>query len=115
MAIGQKYPEWWSRKKWRQPLEGLYSDTKNQGPIAKILYFTPYRAWKQWQLFPRAALYNTRNMTGDLDAVLAGNPSALRPDNLKKAWTDLWQAFFSKDKTMSWNLKPGLNAAGLNR
>jgi hypothetical protein len=84
-------------------LEELYSNLNKQSPIAKYLYFTPYRAWKQWQLIsPRRYFrYNARNMTGDIDAVIAGNPSALRPANIKKAWQDLWNAFFTKEQVFS--------------
>ena len=114
MAVGQKYPELVIKKEVAQTLEDMYVGSKGDSPVAKILYFTPYRAWKQWQLIsPRRYFrYNTRNMTGDLDAVLAGNPGALKPDNLKKAWSDLWQAFFTKDKVMSPELKAWFERGG---
>ncbi|SKB32251.1 LPD3 domain-containing protein [Sphingopyxis flava] len=40
----------------------------------------PLRAWKRWVLInPRRVIkYNVNNLTGDLDAVLAGNPRLLR-------------------------------------
>lgn len=114
MAIGQKYPEMVVKEEVAATLEGLYSDSIVESSKLKKIYPTVYRGWKQYQLtMPRRYFkFNIRNMTGDLDAVLTGNPSALRPDNLKKAWTDLWQAFFSKDKTMSPELKTWFERGG---
>ena len=114
MVVGHKYPEFVIKNEVALTLEELYSNLKQQSPVANVLYFTPYRAWKQWQLIsPRRYFrYNTRNMTGDLDAVLAGNPSALRPGNLKKAWGDLWQTFFVKDRTMSPELRAWFERGG---
>ena len=114
MAIGQKYPEMVVKEEVAATLEGLYSDSIVESSKLKKIYPTVYRGWKQYQLtMPRRYFkYNIRNLTGDLDAVLAGNPSALRPENLKKAWTDLWQAFFSKDKTMSPELKTWFERGG---
>lgn len=54
----------------RVDLEGLYD----------FLVLKPVRAWKRWVLInPRRFLkYNINNLTGDLDAILAGNPRTLR-------------------------------------
>jgi hypothetical protein len=44
------------------------------------LFRTPMKLWKQWVLInPRRVLkYNLNNLSGDLDAVIAGSPKALR-------------------------------------
>ena len=49
-------------------------------------------AWKRWVLInPRRFLkYNINNMTGDLDAIIAGNPGTLR--KISAAWTMLRDA-----------------------
>ena len=54
----------------RVDLEGLYD----------FLIQAPVRAWKRWVLInPRRFIkYNINNLTGDLDAILAGNPRSLR-------------------------------------
>jgi len=113
MAVGQKYPELVIKEGVALTLEDMYGG-KERSKVAEVAYFTPYRAWKQWQLIsPRRYFrYNIRNMTGDLDAVIAGNPGALKPDNIKKAWSDLWQAFFTKDKVMSPELKDWFERGG---
>ena len=50
--------------------------------------------WKKLMLFfpTRAIKYNIRNMTGDLDAILAGNPKTLR--FLPKAMSELWEVYY---------------------
>lgn len=50
-----------------------------EGP-AEALLQAPTRAWKVWTLLnPRRVLkYNLNNLSGDLDAIIAGNPRALR-------------------------------------
>lgn len=114
MVAGQKYPELVIPDEVALTLETLYKDANQVGPVAKWLFHTPYRAWKQWQLIsPRRFFkYNARNTTGDLDAVLAGNPSALRPKILKKAWDDLKQGFFSKDREYTRNLQGWFERGG---
>lgn len=44
------------------------------------VFRTPMRLWKQWVLInPRRVVkYNLNNLSGDLDAVIAGSPKALR-------------------------------------
>jgi len=50
----------------------------------------PLLLWKQWQLIsPRRVIkYNINNLSGDSDAVIAGNPQALKrmPEAIKELW-----------------------------
>lgn len=54
--------------------------------------------WKKWMLFfpTRAFKYNVRNITGDLDVVIAGNPKALR--HLPQALSELWELYYGNGK-----------------
>jgi hypothetical protein len=56
----------------------------------------PLALWKQWTLMsPRRWLtYNINNTSGDLDAALAGNPSALK--RVKQASRELYQVMVKK-------------------
>jgi hypothetical protein len=111
MVVGQKYPELVVPDEVALTLENLYKDAAQDAPIAK-LYHTVFRSWKQWQLIsPRRYFkYNIRNVTGDLDAVLAGNPGALK--KVPQAWKDLKQAFFSKDLVFSPELSEWFKRGG---
>ena len=55
------------------------------------VFARPLTMWKQWVLMnPRRVIkYNLNNMSGDLDAVIAGNPSAIK--KLPQALMELWQ------------------------
>ena len=57
-----------------------------------VLYF-PTRVWK----------YNLRNITGDLDAALAGDPTMIR--FFPQAFSELTTAFYGKTKKISSELK----------
>ncbi len=56
-----------------------YGDRRAAGMAGK-LFAEIQGAWKRWMLInPRRVLkYNINNLTGDLDAIIAGNPGALR-------------------------------------
>ena len=60
--------------------------------VAINIYVGLQSAWKRWVLInPRRFLkYNINNMTGDLDAIIAGNPGTLR--RVRTAWTMLREA-----------------------
>lgn len=55
------------------------------------LFSVPLGAWKQWVLInPRRVLrYNLNNLSGDLDAIIAGSPKAVR--KLPQAIRELYQ------------------------
>ena len=73
-------------------LEGL-SKHNETGPIMKILKAIT-SGWKKAVLFfpTRAFKYNLRNLTGDADALIAGNPQALKFTG--RAIKDLWAAYY---------------------
>lgn len=68
--------------------------------------------WKQVMLLaPRRFLrYNIRNLTGDMDAVFAGNPSAMK--QLPKAMHELWPVFFGKDVPLTGEVKEWFDRGG---
>ena len=61
--------------------------------------------WKKYTLYfiTRAAKYNTRNITGDLDAALAGDPTCIR--FLPKAVSELFTAYYGDQSKVSQELK----------
>ena len=77
-------------------LDGLskYNET---GPIMKILKAIT-SGWKKAVLFfpTRAFKYNLRNLTGDADALIAGNPQALKFTG--KALSDLLSFYYGSGK-----------------
>lgn len=68
--------------------------------------------WKQVMLLaPRRFIrYNLRNLTGDADAVFAGNPAAMK--QLPKAMHDLWPVFFGKDAPLTGEVKEWFDRGG---
>ena len=76
---------------------------KEVGILAKIMK-TITTPWKRHVLFSptRFIKYNTRNITGDFDSVVTGNPAAVW--KIKKAWSELWKAY-TGDKIFSDELR----------
>jgi hypothetical protein len=68
-----------------------FGDRRGEGMVARVASGIQ-SAWKRWQLInPRRYLkYNLNNTTGDLDAVIAGNPGTLR--RVGEAWRMLREA-----------------------
>ena len=66
---------------------------KENGPIMKVVKAIT-SGWKKFVLFfpTRAFKYNLRNLTGDADALIAGNPKALAYSG--RATLELWRAYF---------------------
>jgi hypothetical protein len=56
------------------------------------------RAWKVWTLlYPkRFVSYNVRNLTGDMDPVIAAAPGVLLPKYQGRAWREMWNFFHGK-------------------
>jgi len=96
LAKGQKFPAMVVKEEVALTLDNLVTSINKDNPFVQAL-----RAWKQWQLIsPKRFLkYNIRNWTGDLDAVIAGNPRAIL--KVPQAWEELREAFFSKGHEMS--------------
>lgn len=113
MVVGQEYPSLVVPEEVALTLNDLYHAQHQDGLVYKA-YRKAYVGWKQWQLIsPRRFFkYNARNMTGDLDAVLAGNPKGMK--KVPEAWKDLKQAFFSKDKVMSSELYEWFQRGGFD-
>ena len=99
LTMGQKLPEMVVPEEVALTLNELHKIT-DEGPAAKM-YHGAIRGWKQWQLLfiKRYFKYNARNLTGDIDAVIAGNMGTLK--KVPQAWKELKAAFFSKDHTYS--------------
>ena len=77
---------------------------KDRGPIGKIFKWLT-TAWKKTALyFPtRTIKYNLRNLSGDLDVVIAGDPSALR--KLGRAISELSSYYYGKERNATDELK----------
>jgi predicted transposase YbfD/YdcC len=60
--------------------------------IFQHVFGTPLALWKQWVLInPRRVLrYNLNNLSGDLDAIIAGSPAVVK--KLPQAISELWGA-----------------------
>ena len=60
------------------------------------------RAWKSWALINPLSYfkYNTQNLSGDLDIVLAAFPKSLRPSEkvLQDSWNEIWDVMVKKGK-----------------
>ena len=65
-----------------------FGDRRTEGMVARV-FGGVQAAWKRWVLInPRRFLkYNINNLSGDLDAIIAGNPGAL--GKLGSAWREL--------------------------
>ncbi|MBF0311460.1 MAG: hypothetical protein HQL56_18245, partial [Magnetococcales bacterium] len=71
---------------------------RNEGWFDHVLA-TPLTMWKQWVLInPRRVIkYNINNLSGDLDAVIAGNPRALK--RLPQAIRELYRVMKGGEPT----------------
>ncbi len=76
----------------------------HRGPVSKILKNIT-TGWKKYVLFfpTRTFKYNIRNLTGDLDAVIAGNPQSLT--FLRQAMSELWDAYYGDKNNISKELR----------
>jgi hypothetical protein len=109
IAIGGKRRQMIIKEELANTLDNLYR-SRSENPIvtarAKIL-----RGWKVWQLVSprRYAKYNLRNITGDLDAVVAGNPTSLL--KIPEAIKDLYNAYVKK--SMNHNMSDFFERGGM--
>ena len=85
-------------KMWVLPTEvadalKAFAEAKQPTSFKKLLRKIT-KTWKIWQLFgpTQTIKYNLRNVTGDLDAVLAGNPASLK--HIGKAMRELYGSMF---------------------
>lgn len=111
LAVGQRFPEMVVKEEIILTLDNIQKENLKAGPGWQV-WRGSIRLWKQWQLLSlrRFFKYNIRNFTGDFDAVIAGNPSALK--KAPEAWRDLWQAFFTEKKKMTPELREWFERGG---
>ena len=78
LAVGGQRTEYVVKEEIAETLKAI-TKQRSHNPISRI-HREALKRWKIWQLIqPRRYFkYNLRNVTGDLDAVLAGNPGALK-------------------------------------
>lgn len=91
-----------------------FGDRRGEGMVARV-FSGIQGAWKRWVLInPRRFFkYNLNNMTGDLDAIIAGNAGTL--GHVKQAWTMLRDAQKDKiDPRYTDALDRGVFTAGLS-
>lgn len=107
LVQGAKYTEMVVKEEVALTLDNL-SKNEQPNPFQQILTL-----WKQWQLLmPRRAFkYNVRNFTGDIDALIAGNPSAIK--KVPQAWKELKQVFFDPTAEMPPMFKKWFECGGL--
>jgi hypothetical protein len=110
LAVGGK------RKQWILPNEVIatindLTKSRTINPLSQVSKST-LRGWKVWQLIsPRRWFkYNFRNLTGDSDAVFAGNPATFK--KVPQAVSDLYN-LYAKNKMMSPELKDFFDRGGM--
>jgi len=79
LAIGERKDPWMIPEHIAKALQEFSRPTPRSN-IGTMLGGMPLTAWKKWTLFGpmRYAKYSFRNLTGDLEAVVIGNPQALK-------------------------------------
>ena len=94
LAVGGKRKEWVVREEVAETIDNLVRErTKGLISSADLGVMT---AWKKWQLIsPRRYFkYNTRNLTGDAEAVFLGNMSGFK--KVSQSVKELGDVFFGK-------------------
>lgn len=90
---------------------------KHAEGLFDTLAAVPQTWWKRWTILnPRRALkYNINNLSGDLDAVVAGNPSALKrfPEALKELYSVMYKGEAPSQKYRD-AVERGVFASGLS-
>lgn len=110
LAIGGKHKPMIIKDELASTLNELTKE-RSQNPIAKA-HRELLKKWKVWQLISprRFVKYNLRNISGDIDAVFAGNPSSLK--KVPSAVKDLYDAFINKK--MSPDLQDFFDRGGMS-
>ena len=110
LAVGGKRQEWVVRNEVADTLNNLVRE-RSKGIISET-DLGVLRAWKRWQLVsPRRYFkYNTRNMTGDAEAVFLGNVSGFK--KAPKATKELYDVFYGK-KQMSEDMSAWFERGGV--
>ncbi len=111
LAVGGKRKEWVVRNEVADTLDNLVRErAKGLISSADLGVMT---AWKKWQLIsPRRYFkYNTRNLTGDAEAVFLGNISGFK--KALQAVKELGEVFFQK-KSMSPDMTAWFERGGMS-
>lgn len=111
IAKGAKKSEWLVKKELAATLDELTKLKGEESNINRALS-EAVGAWKIWTLIsPRKFFkYNVRNLSGDLDGTITGNPRALL--KVGRAIKDLIQ--YQKDGIMTQELKEFFNFGGMS-
>lgn len=110
LIVGGKHKELIIPEEVALTLENMLKD-RHMGDIAKVSSFVMGK-WKQWQLISprRMPKHNIRNLTGDMDAVFVGNPSAFK--KIPQAMRELYPVFYG-DKSMTPEMKEWFKRGGM--
>jgi len=109
LAVGQKHKEFVVKEEIAKTLDNL-SIPEKANPLSESAAWLT-RKWKVWTLISptRVVKYNVRNLTGDADALFAGNPSAFK--KVPQAVKELRDAFAGRP--MSKDLKDWYERGGM--
>lgn len=107
-SLGQRFNEFVIKEEIAETLDNLTIDKGDRIGIIKDLQ----TAWKVWVLLSpgRWFKYNARNISGDADAMFAGNPSAFK--KVPQAVRELY-ALYAKDKAMTENMQDWFERGGM--
>jgi predicted RNA methylase len=112
LVKGQPYEEFVLPKEVILCLDNLFK-VKDE-PLPSIIIKKLTNAWKQWQLISprRVVKYNIRNLTGDLEGALNGNPKILK--KTLAAIVDLHGVYFDnkpiKGDMWEWFIRGGMQS-----
>ena len=99
LIVGAKKKELIIPSELARTLERMRPDIRDG--LFDWLFAKPLGAWKVWTLInPRRVLkYNTNNMSGDLDAVIAGKPGILKEfgPSIRELWNGMTNKGVSQD------------------
>lgn len=117
LAIGQNLKEYVIPEGIAKTLDNVYNSTvKDENAVSKIVS-VPLKYWKGWVLTgnPRQVIkYNIRNITGDLDGLIAsGGFGSINPKYVSRATKELYDAMkymnFTPD-LLEWRDKGGFQS-----
>ncbi len=110
LALGQRFPEMVVKEEVAKTLDNL-TRSRPADPIRDVARGLLTR-WKIWQLINplRFLKYNFNNLSGDADAVFAGNPSTFK--KAPQAASELYRVF-AGDGAMSDEMREWFNRGGM--
>jgi len=112
LAVGGKRKQFVLRNEVADTLDSLVNEKSNNA-IAQA-HKKVLRWWKMWQLLSprRFSKYNSRNLTGDADAVFCGRPSVFLevPEAVKELWGIYGQGKTMKGDLLEWFERGGMES-----